>query len=133
MPPLYYRITDGIRITVRPGFMPEQSRPAAGRYVFGYAVRIENVGTVAARLTHRRWLIHDSVDGGRDEEVQGEGVVGEQPLLEPGGVYEYRSYCILKSPAGSMHGAYRFECEDGTSFAAEIPRFDLDMKAQAGR
>lgn len=133
MPPLYYRITGNIRISVRPSFLAEQSRPAAGRYVFGYAVRIENVGSQRVRLTHRRWQIHDSVDGGRDEEVQGEGVVGEQPQLEPGAVYEYRSYCILKSPSGSMHGAYRFEAEDGTSFAADIPRFALDMKAQAGR
>ena len=132
-PPFYHRVTNQIRITVRPSFLPEQSRPSSGRFVFGYAVRIENVGSDPARLTHRRWNIHDSIDGGEDQEVQGEGVVGEQPVIRPGGVYEYQSYCILKSPSGFMEGAYRLEQEDGTSFAAQIPRFVLDAGAEAGR
>ena len=128
---LFYRITGQIRITVRPSFLASQSHPASGRYVFAYAVRIENVGTESARLTHRRWNIHDSVDGGEDQEVQGEGVVGEQPIIKPGAVYEYQSYCILKGPAGYMEGAYRFERGDGTAFAAEIPRFDLKVAADS--
>ena len=132
-PPLYHRITNQIRITVRPSFLANQSHPTSGRYVFAYAVRIENVGTDTARLTHRRWNIHDSVDGGEDQEVQGEGVVGEQPVLKPGAFYEYQSYCILKSPSGYMEGAYRLEREDGTAFAAQIPRFVLDAGAEAGR
>jgi ApaG protein len=129
---LYHRVTNQIRITVRPSFLAGQSHPTSGRYVFAYAVRIENVGTDLARLTHRRWNIHDAVDGGEDQEVQGEGVVGEQPILQPGAVYEYQSYCILKGPAGYMEGAYRFERGDGTAFAAEIPRFDLKVTADSG-
>jgi ApaG protein len=129
----YHRITDGIRITVRPSFVADQSRPEEGRFVFAYAVRIENVGTTAAQLTHRVWRIHDSIGGGEDQEVQGEGVVGEQPVVSPGAVYEYESFCVLKSPQGSMEGAYRFEREDETAFAAQIPKFFLDAGAEAGR
>jgi ApaG protein len=131
--PLFHRITDGIRITVRPTFLAGQSRPAQGHYVFGYAVRIENIGDVDVRLTHRVWRIHDSIGGGEDQEVQGEGVVGEQPELTPGTVYEYQSYCVLKSPSGTMEGAYRFERTDGTAFPAQVPRFVLDAGAEAGR
>lgn len=131
--PFYHRITDGIRITVRPSFVPEQSRPERRHYVFAYAVRIENVGEVGAQLTHRVWRIHDSIGDGEDQEVQGEGVVGEQPVVPPGGVYEYESFCILKSPRGSMEGAYRFEREDGSAFAAQVPKFLLDGGAEANR
>lgn len=131
--PFYHSITAGIRITVRPSFLTDQSRPALGHFVFGYAVRIENVSVIAVRLTHRHWRIHDSIGGGEDQEIQGEGVVGEQPKVAPGGVYEYQSYCVLKSPSGSMEGAYRFERPDGTAFAARIPRFGLDAGAEAGR
>ena len=120
----YHRITDGIRITVRPAFVREQSSADEGRFVFSYAVRIENVGGSAAQLTHRVWRIHDS--GGEDQEVQGEGVVGKQPVIPSGGVHEYESFCILKGPKGAMEGAYRFEREDGSAFAAQIPAFELD-------
>lgn len=128
----YHRITEGIRITVRPAFAPEQSSPEEGRFVFTYAVRIENVSGLAAQLTHRIWRIHDSVGGGEEHEVQGEGVIGKQPTVEPGGVHEYESFCILKSPRGSMEGAYRFEREDGSSFAAQVPKFQLDAGAVTG-
>jgi ApaG protein len=130
---LFHRVTQQMRITVRPSFLANQSHPASGRYVFAYSVRIENVGTESARLTHRRWNIHDSVDGGEDQEVQGEGVVGEQPVIRPGSVYEYQSYCILKSLSGHMEGAYWLEREDGSAFTAQIPRFLLDARAEAGR
>lgn len=129
----YHRITDGIRITVRPSFVADQSRPDDKHFVFAYAVRIENVGTAASQLTHRVWRIHDSIGDGEDQEVQGAGVVGEQPVVHPGGIHEYESFCILKSPRGSMEGAYRFERDDGTSFAAQIPKFLLDAGAEAGR
>ena len=121
--PVYHRITNGIRITVRPAFVPEESSAEEGRYVFSYAVRIENVGSRAAQLTHRVWQIHDPA--GSDQQVQGEGVVGQQPVIPVGGVHEYSSFSILKGPRGSMEGAYRFEQEDGTAFAAQIPKFDL--------
>ncbi len=129
----YYRLTDGIRITVRPSFLASQSRPSLGHFVFGYAVRIENVGTEPAKLLTRLWRIHDSVGLGEDQEVRGDGVVGEQPRLEPGQVHEYQSYCILKSPTGFMEGHYEFIRDDGARFRAFIPRFDLDAAAEADR
>ena len=125
--PFYYRETDGIRITVRPVYLREQSEPAARHYVFAYYVRIENVSDVAAQLMSRRWLIHDS--GGDDVEVEGEGVVGEQPVVEPGHVHEYQSFCILKSGEGFMEGHYNFVRSDSSKFRAEIPRFILSASA----
>jgi ApaG protein len=121
--PFFYRETAGIRITVRPAFLADQSRPSFGQFVFAYRVRIENVGTQAAQLVSRRWDIHDSI--GEDSQVEGEGVVGEQPVIRPGGVHEYRSFCVLKSPNGHMEGWYRFVRADGTTFEAQIPRFLL--------
>lgn len=124
-PPFFYRLSQGIRITVRPEYLPDQSDPDRPRFVFAYHVRIENVGTQAARLRARHWRIHDSI--GEDLEVEGEGVVGEQPLIRPGGVHEYQSFCVLKSPGGHMEGEYRFQRADGTRFEAGIPRFILAL------
>jgi ApaG protein len=122
----FYRVSEGIRITVRPAFLAEQSSPVLGQYVFAYHIRIENVGTLAAQLRTRHWRIHDPVAG--DSIVEGEGVVGEQPHLLPGQVHEYRSFCVLKAPHGWMEGHYRFVREDGSAFRAAIPRFDLDAE-----
>jgi ApaG protein len=121
--PFFYRITDGVRITVRPSHLPEKSRPETGQYVFSYAVRIENVGAIAIHLLSRRWHIHDSI--GEEMVVEGEGVVGLQPRIAPAAVHEYESFCVLKSREGYMEGEYFFEREDGTTFAAQIPRFPL--------
>jgi ApaG protein len=120
---LFYRITDGIRVTVRPAYLPEQSIPEQQQFVFAYYVRIENVGTQSAQLLSRRWRIHDSI--GEDTEVAGDGVVGEQPLLIPGGLHQYQSFCVLKSANGFMEGEYRFVRADSTRFDAAIPRFTL--------
>lgn len=125
--PFYYRETLGIRVTVRPTYLREQSRPWQRQFVFAYAVRIENVGAAGAQLLSRRWLIHDST--GDDSEVVGEGVVGEQPHLPPGQAHEYQSFCVLKSPRGHMEGQYYFVRDDGTHFEAAIPRFELDAAA----
>lgn len=122
----FYRETEGIRITVRPRYVPEQSRPSQRHFVFAYYVRIENVSQETAQLVSRRWLIHDSV--GRDTEVEGEGVVGEQPVLAPGRVHEYQSFCVLQSGSGHMEGSYRFVRADGSAFEAQIPRFILDAE-----
>lgn len=122
----FYRETEGIRITVRPRYVPEQSRPPQRHFVFAYYVRIENVGQGTAQLVSRRWFIHDSV--GRDTEVEGEGVVGEQPVLAPGRVHEYQSFCVLQSGSGHMEGSYRFVRADGSAFEAQIPRFILDAE-----
>ncbi|MGQ0538782.1 MAG: Co2+/Mg2+ efflux protein ApaG [Gemmatimonadaceae bacterium] len=121
--PFYYRETNGIRITVRPMFLPTHSAPSEHRYVFAYFVRIENVGEQAAQLLSRHWYIHDSI--GEDSEVEGEGVVGEQPRILPAGVHEYSSWCRLKSSAGHMDGTYSFVRDDGSQFDAVIPRFIL--------
>ena len=121
--PFFHKETNGIRITVRPVYLREQSEPSARHYVFAYFVRIENVGEIPAQLMSRRWLIHDST--GDDTEVEGEGVVGEQPLITPGDVHEYQSFCILKSGQGFMEGHYNFLRPDATTFRAEIPRFIL--------
>ena len=122
----YHRESNGIRVTVRPRYLREQSYPFHQHYVFAYAVRIENIGEAAAQLRSRRWLIHDS--SGEDTEVIGEGVVGETPTLGPGDVHEYQSFCVLKTPAGSMEGQYHFSRADGSGFAAEIPRFQLEVE-----
>lgn len=121
---LYYCITEGLRITARPRYVVEQSRPSAGHYVFAYRIRLENVADRATSLLSRQWLIHD--ESGEDTEVAGDGVVGEQPTLAPGEVYEYQSFCVLRSPRGWMAGSYRMGRPDGTTFWAQIPRFELD-------
>ena len=125
--PFFHRESHGIRVTVRPRFVPAQSLPEAGRFVFAYFVRIENVSAQTVQLLSRRWLIHDSV--GEDTEVEGEGVVGEQPLIPAGRVHEYQSFCILKSSEGYMEGHYNFVRADSTTFRAEIPRFLLSASA----
>ncbi len=122
-PPFFYRETSGIRITVRPTYVGEQSVPDAGRFVFAYAVRIENVGDSSAQLLTRRWQIHDSI--GEELEVAGDGVIGQQPTLHPGTIHEYSSFCILKGPSGFMEGSYHFLRDDGTGFDAIVPRFEF--------
>jgi len=127
--PFYYRATDGIRITVRPLYLPERSNPLKQHYVFVYFVRIENVGSHTVQLRSRRWFIHDS--NGEDTVVEGEGVVGEQPILPRGQVHEYQSYCVLKSSSGYMEGEYYFRGEEGVTFPASIPRFHLEASGSA--
>lgn len=128
--PFFYRETGGIRITVRPLYLPDHSRPARSEFVFAYFVRLENVGPTSARLLWRHWQIHDDV--GEDTEVQGEGVVGEQPLIEPGATHEYQSFCVLRGPSGWMQGSYTFVRPDGDRFEAHIPRFDLQVAEVEG-
>jgi ApaG protein len=125
----FYRETEGIRITVRPSYLREQSRPGERQYVFVYHVRLENVSGRTAQLMSRRWEIVDSI--GETTAVEGDGVVGEQPVLAPGRVHEYRSFCVLKSPRGYMEGQYRFTRPDGSKFEAQIPRFLLDAGSDA--
>lgn len=126
-PPFFYRETAGVRVTVRPSYVRERSIPHAGEYVFAYHVRLENVGELAAQLLSRRWTITDSI--GEVTNVAGDGVVGEQPVLHPGRVHEYASFCKLKSPRGHMEGAYRFLRADGEYLEVAVPRFTLDAAA----
>jgi ApaG protein len=116
-------LTDGIRVEVRSEFRPDRSSPATGRYLFNYTVRISNQGSRPAKLVARHWIITDA-DGG-DEEVEGEGVVGQQPQLGAGERFEYTSFCVLRTPFGSMRGSYRMVRDDGSEFEAEIAPFTL--------
>jgi ApaG protein len=110
-------------VQVVPRYLPEQSDPDESRYLFAYTVTIRNTGDVAAQLLSRHWIITDG--DGQVEEVRGPGVVGEQPMLQPGQAFQYTSGCPLATPVGSMHGSYQCIAEDGTAFEATIPEFVL--------
>ncbi|ROR34661.1 Co2+/Mg2+ efflux protein ApaG [Inmirania thermothiophila] len=112
-----------IEIEVETRYVEEQSDPAGDRYVFAYTITILNAGTRAAQLLARRWVITDA--NGRVQEVEGEGVVGQQPVLRPGEAFRYTSGAMLETPLGSMEGVYRLVDEAGVGFEAEIPRFTL--------
>jgi ApaG protein len=112
---------------VRSAYLPEKSDPAQGRYFFLYRVRISNVGVEPAQLVSRRWVITDA--NGEVETVEGDGVVGEQPRLEPGQAFEYTSFCPLATPFGSMHGHYNMVRPGGETFRAAIGQFPLVMPA----
>ena len=112
-----------IEITPLPQFIPDQSNPEDERYVFAYTINIRNVGELPAQLVARHWIITDA--NNEVQEVRGLGVVGNQPLLQPGESFEYTSGCALATPVGTMKGAYQMVGEDGTRFDAEIPEFVL--------
>lgn len=112
-------------VTVRTQYLAEQSDPAQANYVFAYAVTIKNTGQVAAQLISRHWVITDG--NNRVEEVRGLGVVGHQPLLQPGEHFEYTSGTALATPQGSMKGEYFFVAEDGTRFETPIEEFVLSL------
>jgi ApaG protein len=112
-----------IKVQVQSEYLAEQSNPDESRYVFAYHVRITNTGRNAARLLTRHWIIMDGE--ARIQEVRGDGVVGEQPQLAPGGSYEYSSGAVLETPVGSMHGSYGMIDEEGQRFEAPIPAFTL--------
>lgn len=116
-------ITDGIRVEAEPRYVPERSSPARRSYFFAYRITIANVGDEPARLLRRHWIITDGL--GQVEEVEGEGVVGQTPYLEPGQGFQYTSFCPLATAVGSMEGSYELERPDGTTFRAEIPAFTL--------
>ena len=106
-------------------FLEEQSNPERDRYVFAYTVRVQNQGNIAAKLLNRHWIITDA--NGKVEEVRGEGVVGEQPYLQPGEGFQYTSGAILETAVGSMKGSYQMLADDGVTFDAEIPPFVLSI------
>ena len=116
-------VTQGIRVDVRSEFRPDRSQPAARRYLFTYTVRIANEGQRPAQLVWRHWIITDAQ--GEQEEVRGEGVVGQKPKLASGEAFEYTSFCVLKTPFGSMRGTYRMVRDDGGEFEAQIAPFTL--------
>lgn len=112
------------RVEVAPRYLPDQSAPERGLYVFAYSITITNTGEVAAQLISRSWSVNDA--HGHTEKVRGLGVVGYQPLLQPGEKFEYTSGTRLATPTGTMHGSYFCVAEDGEKFDCDIPMFVLD-------
>jgi ApaG protein len=121
---MYSAVSNNIRVTVEPRFLAEQSQPDEDRYFWAYTIEIVNRGDMTVQLTHRHWEIVDA--SGRREEVEGPGVVGEQPTLKPGGSFRYTSGCPLRTPSGMMIGTYRMVDENGRTFEVKIPAFSLD-------
>jgi len=112
-----------IRIQVATRYVDEQSEPEMDRYVFAYTITISNDGGVAAKLISRHWVITDA--NGKVQEVSGDGVVGEQPHLQPGQEFQYSSGAVLDTPVGAMQGLYRMKTDDGVNFDAPIAAFTL--------
>ncbi|MBL7661433.1 Co2+/Mg2+ efflux protein ApaG [bacterium] len=119
----YSLTTNDIRITVFPQFVPNQSDPSRHEYAYAYTVRIENVSKETVQLMRRHWFVFSG--GVLYTEVQGDGVVGEQPVIGPGQGFEYSSGCVIPDPVGSMHGTYTLTTGAGESIDVDIPRFDL--------
>ena len=117
--------TNGIRIQVTTKYLSERSAPSDHDYWFAYFIRISNVGEQTAQLISRHWIITDS--DGEVEEVQDEGVVGKQPVLQPGTTFDYNSFCRLKTSVGTMHGSYQMVTPEGGSFDARIAPFTLAL------
>ena len=115
--------TDGVTVRVSVSYLPEQSEPERGRWFWAYHIRLENEGADTVQLLTRHWVITDG--RGARHSVEGEGVVGEQPVIEPGASFDYVSGCPLATPSGAMQGNYRMVREDGAIFDVEIPRFAL--------
>jgi len=123
-------ITDGITVRVAVNFLPEQSRIEAGKWFWVYHIRIENDSAHTVQLLTRHWRIKDG--RGEVNHVDGDGVVGEQPVLQPGQAHDYVSGCPLTTPTGSMEGHYTFRRDDGVTITADIPFFPLSAPATAG-
>jgi ApaG protein len=121
--PVSDAVTNSIRVEVLSRHSPENSRPTQGEWVFQYTVRITNQGTETVQLLSRHWIITDAM--GDVKEVEGPGVVGQQPLLRPGESFKYSSWCPLKTPMGMMHGTYQMVRTDGSRFDIEIAPFAL--------
>lgn len=115
--------THRIRVEVETAYLDEQSEPGEQRFVFAYTITIRNEGELPARLLTRHWIITDA--NGKVQEVRGEGVVGEQPYLQPGQGFRYSSGAVLETPVGSMQGSYQMLADDGLHFDAPIPAFRL--------
>lgn len=114
-----------IKVSARTTFIPDQSDADNGRYVFAYTITITNMGALPAQLVSRHWIITDADN--QVQEVQGAGVVGEQPYLQPQESFEYTSGTAIATPVGTMRGSYQMVAEDGVKFDAPIPQFTLSM------
>lgn len=125
---MYERETAGVMVRVEPRFLPEQSEPEDGRYVWAYSIEIENRTGDPVQLLSRFWRITD--ENGLTQEVRGAGVVGEQPVILPGKIFRYTSMCPLAAPSGVMLGAYSMVRADGAAFDIAVPAFALDSPHQ---
>ena len=123
----YAATTRGVTVRVSVSYLAEQSEPKRGRWFWAYHIRLENEGEQAVQLLSRHWIITDG--RGARHTVEGEGVVGEQPLIAPGASYDYVSGCPLATPTGAMQGSYQMVAADGETFDAAIPRFALHAPA----
>lgn len=122
---MYEQETSGLVVRVAPQFLPQESAPDDGRFVWAYTIEIENRSPETVQLISRFWRITD--DNGLTQEVRGAGVVGQQPVLEPGGSFRYTSACPLAAPSGVMVGVYSMvRIDDGAAFDIAIPAFPLD-------
>ena len=119
-------VTYQIRVEVLARYSPEHSQPVQDEWMFEYTVRITNAGAETVQLLSRHWIITDGL--GHTEEVRGPGVVGEQPVLEPGQSFKYSSWCPLKTPIGTMHGTYQMARTNGSQFDIEIAPFGLKAR-----
>lgn len=118
------------QVQVRPRYLPDQSAPDQASFFFAYTITIRNTGKVAAQLIARSWNINDA--NGHNEKVKGLGVVGHQPLLQPGESFEYTSGTRLRTPTGTMHGSFFCVAEDGERFEVDVPMFVLDALSASG-
>ena len=114
-----------VSVEVETAYLEDQSEPREHRFVFSYTITIRNAGSVPARLLTRHWIITDA--NGRRQEVRGDGVVGEQPHLQPGQGFRYSSGAVIETPVGAMQGSYQMIGDDGQRFDAPIPAFRLAM------
>jgi ApaG protein len=121
---MYRAVTRRIEVTVEPNFLPDRSSPERSRYFWSYTIVITNTGNETVQLRTRRWIITDAT--GRQQEVRGEGVIGEQPVIAPGEHFEYTSGVPLSTPSGFMTGSYEMVSETGERFEIEVPTFSLD-------
>jgi ApaG protein len=121
---MYRAVTRNIEVTVTPRFMPDRSSPESGHYFWAYTIEISNLGNETVQLKTRTWQITDAQ--GREQEVRGAGVVGEEPLLAPGESFEYTSGVPLQTSSGFMTGCYGMVTADGEQFDVDIPAFSLD-------
>lgn len=126
---MFSAITHSVRVTVEPVYLPNHSEPEEDRYVWAYRVQIENLGQQSVQLIARHWKITDA--HGHIREVRGQGVVGQQPQLEPGESFEYVSGAPLNTPSGIMAGNYRMQTQQGEQLDIVIPAFSLDSPHQA--
>jgi ApaG protein len=130
--PMYEQETAGVMVRVEPRFLPEDSSPDQGQYLWSYAIEIENRGTEAVQLISRFWRITD--ENGVTQEVRGPGVIGQQPVIEPGQCFRYTSACPLAAPSGVMLGAYAMQrVANGEAFDIAVPAFALESPHRTRR